>query len=343
MKPALALVLWIVPLSATGCCLPGKKLELGQPTWAQELGFPAGHRVLILHADDAGMLAAANDATMQALADGHIDSASIMMPIDLAPAFVSWAVAHPDHDVGLHLTLTSEFTAKKWGPVSPTTEVPSLVVPGGFFPPKGPAAAKPKHVEKEVRAQIEAARALGLEPTHLDSHMGGLFLRPDYYRAYLCAAIDSDIPPVTFEDYAKTIECLGGQDTIVSNLADEEIEEWINALAPRSPFPRLDAYCGVPKGDDLAEVRTSFIARVQGLQPGLYQFLFHPAEHTSELEGLTPSWPQRVIEGDLFADPVIQGFLAGPGILRTDWKRVMCRWRCSPCDTDPWVSPPRCA
>ncbi|HVS12281.1 MAG TPA: polysaccharide deacetylase family protein [Thermoanaerobaculia bacterium] len=337
-----SLLLAAVALAATGCCLPGKKLELGQPTWAQELGFPAGHRVLVLHADDAGMLEASNDATTQALANGEIDSASVMMPIDLAPAFVAWALAHPGHDVGLHLTLTSEFTAKLWGPVSPASKVPSLVVPGGSFAPKGPTAAKPRHVEREIRAQIEAARALGLEPTHLDSHMGGLFLRPDYFRAYLCAAIDAGIPPVTFEDFEKTLECLGGQETIVANLLGEGIETWIHGLAPRSPFPRLDAYCGIPKGDTLADVRAAFIQRVENLGPGLYQFLFHPAVHTQELENLTTSWPQRALEADLFADSQMQSFLASPGILRTDWRRLMCRWSCSPCDGHPWVPPPRC-
>jgi len=73
----------------------------------------------------------------------------------------------PSLGVGVHLTLTAG------RPVLPPEEVPSLVdAEGRFFPRRVHLAgrARTQEIEREWTAQVERFLALGLTPTHLDSH-----------------------------------------------------------------------------------------------------------------------------------------------------------------------------
>ncbi|MGE3274506.1 MAG: ChbG/HpnK family deacetylase [Vicinamibacterales bacterium] len=133
---------------------------------------------LIIHADDVGMAPSVDRATFRAIEAGHVTSASVMVPCPSFAEVVAWAVAHPAADLGLHLTFTSDAWARPgWGPLSDPDLVPSLVRPDGAFWPDADAFrahARPEEVEIEAVAQISAAIAAGLRPTHLDSHMFAL-------------------------------------------------------------------------------------------------------------------------------------------------------------------------
>src|SRR5256886_17419471 len=105
--------------------------------------------------------------------------------------FRSYAKDHPDVDFALHLTLTSEWKVDRWGPVSSSDKVPSLFDPYGYLWPEAPAAAlnlKTVEAEREIRAQVDRAVALGIRPTHLDSHMGVLFSKPELFAVYIKVA-----------------------------------------------------------------------------------------------------------------------------------------------------------
>jgi hypothetical protein len=108
-----------------------------------------------------------------------------------------YAAAHPEADLGLHLTLTSDDPHDRWGPVAPTDIVPSLVDAQGHFLP-GPREAlgriDPREVEIELKAQIQRAREAGLRPTHLDSHQLVLFFRPELFEAYLRVGREAGLP-----------------------------------------------------------------------------------------------------------------------------------------------------
>jgi predicted glycoside hydrolase/deacetylase ChbG (UPF0249 family) len=96
----------------------------------------------------------------------------------------AYAKAHPDADLGLHLTLTAEWQTFRWGPVTPRNLVPSLVGPdGNFYATTEEFArhAQVNEVETEIRAQIERAKAMGLDPTHLDAHMHTLYVTPQLF------------------------------------------------------------------------------------------------------------------------------------------------------------------
>src|SRR5215471_16373122 len=147
---------------------------------AEKLGFSRDAKLLIVHADDVGMTHSVNAATIAALDTGLVNSASIMVPCPWFPEIADYAKSHPEIDFGLHLTLTSERIYYRWGPVAPKSGVPSLVDANGYFyhdwaaetvPSSHPAIhVDQQDAERELRAQIDRAYAMGIRPTHLDSH-----------------------------------------------------------------------------------------------------------------------------------------------------------------------------
>src|SRR5258705_12975067 len=145
------------------------------------LGYPADSKLLIINADDLAMSHSENDASLTALDQKLVTSATVMVPAPWFGEVAAYARTHPDADLGLHLTLTAEWQTFRWGPVTPRTLVPSLVGPDGFFYSTTQDFArhpKVEEVQTEVRAQTNRATSIGLDPTHLDAHMHALYATP---------------------------------------------------------------------------------------------------------------------------------------------------------------------
>src|SRR5579864_8657224 len=139
-------------------------------TIAERLGYPRDAKLLILHADDLAVAHSEDAASFAALDKGAITSASIMIPCPWLTEVADYAKSHPDADLGLHLTLTSEWKTYRWGPIEPKDKVPSLFTATGYLAfdtPEADHALKADEVEREIRAQIERAMAVGIHPTHL--------------------------------------------------------------------------------------------------------------------------------------------------------------------------------
>lgn len=167
------------------------------PNLAQRLGYPADARLLIIHADDLAVAHSEDMASFEALNRGAVSSASSMVPCPWLTEVADYAKAHPDADLGLHLTLTSEWKTYRWGPVASRDQVPSLLDPQGYlYSDAGEATRhiKPEEAEREVRAQVETALKFGIRPTHLDSHMATLFTQPAMVAALVNVAHEYHLP-----------------------------------------------------------------------------------------------------------------------------------------------------
>jgi len=130
---------------------------------------------IITRGDDSGSCHSANRAIADAFKNGVLQNTSIMVP---APTFKAAAQMYKDLDglcVGLHATITDEWHTHRWGPVLGDEKVPSLVMEDGTFFKSTQALwdNNPDNNEiiAELKAQLDLARAEGVDIKYLDEHM----------------------------------------------------------------------------------------------------------------------------------------------------------------------------
>src|SRR5204863_2996883 len=157
-------------------------------TIQERLGYPKDAKLVIIHADDLGVSHSENAASIVAMEKGSVSSASIMVPCPWISEIAAYAQAHPAADLGLHITLTSEKKYYKWGPVTSIDKVPGLVNKNGYFYSSVDSViqnATAAEVEQEIRNQVIKGKQMGIDPTHLDAHMGTALSSLDFFKAYL--------------------------------------------------------------------------------------------------------------------------------------------------------------
>ncbi|MBX2841059.1 MAG: polysaccharide deacetylase family protein [Flammeovirgaceae bacterium] len=290
--------------------------------WAEKLGFPKGKKVVILHADDVGMCEEANIATFQQLETNVIQSAAGMPPCPKFEEFIDWAKAHPDEDLGLHLTLTSEWKTYRWHSVTDTTEVPGLIDPEGKMwrdVPNVVTHASAEEVEKEVRAQIEKSISLGYRPDHIDTHMGTLFAHPAYVKAFFKVAEEYKIP-------ANVIDLSDSLVVAKFKAAGYPINDEVISLVANYSLPKIDNFTSAPNAKTYDEKIQGFKDLIKSLQPGITEIIFHPSVESENLKNITNSWQQRVWEAKMFSDPDLISFFEQEEIIFTNWKEIMERF-----------------
>ncbi|HET9486304.1 MAG TPA: polysaccharide deacetylase family protein [Chryseosolibacter sp.] len=291
-------------------------------TWAEKLGYPKGKKVLLLHMDDIGMCPEANAAAERYIENGHLVSAAVMMPCPEAEAFINWAKEQPAADIGLHLTLTSEWKTHRWPPLTNPEKVPGLMDPEEKLwrsVPEVVTHATAEEVETEIRAQIEKSLAMGHTPTHIDTHMGTLYGSPEYVKVFFDVAQEYNIP-------ANAIDLSDPDVVSAFKKQGYPINDVVISLANKYRLPKLDNFSSVPKGSTYEEKRENFFALVKSLKPGLTEIIFHPSVETDNLRVITGSWQQRVWEAEMFSDPVVRQFLEAEGIVHTNWREIMERF-----------------
>ncbi len=291
-------------------------------TWAEKLGWPAGKKVIMLHADDIGMCPEANTAAKQQLEAGDIQSAAVMIPCPNAEEFIRYAKNNPKMDIGLHLTLTSEWKTHRWGPVTDDVEVPGLLDEDKKFwhtVPQVVQHASADEVEKEIRAQIEQSIAWGHRPDHIDTHMGTLFGDPSYVKVYIKVAEEYGIP-------ANIIDI--SNPTVLAEFRSKgyPMDDTVVKMSENYTLPKLDYFTSAPKADTYEEKIGSFKELINSLEPGLTEIIFHPSVLTENLKGITGSWQQRSWEAQMFSDPDLNQFFEDEGILFTNWQEIMERF-----------------
>lgn len=243
-------------------------------TIAERLGYPRDAKLLIVHADDLGMTHSVNVATIKAFETGLVNSGSIMIPCPWLPEIAVYARANPQADLGLHLTLTSEWTSFRWGPVSSRDRVASLLAKDGYFyltESEAAAAADPKQVELEITAQIERARALGIQPTHLDSHMGTLYQSKALFEVFLRVARANKLPVRVAKAWAGRADYL--------SLALQPDDVYIDRVLDINPQV-------APQ--DWSRFYTDALKK---LEPGVTEVIIHLAHDDAEMQGVTVNHP----------------------------------------------------
>ncbi len=186
-----------------------------QKNTAELLGYPADSKLLIIHADDLGLSHSTNMAVIKAFENKAVTSASVMVPCPWFPEIADYVRDHPDLDVGIHFTLNAEWKFYKWKGVAASDEIPSLIAKDGYFNASLQplfSGAKPDEVEKELRAQIDMAIANGIKPTHIDSHMGSMFISPALFRVAIRMAHEYKIPLfIPLNEVKKSVPFLTGE------------------------------------------------------------------------------------------------------------------------------------
>jgi chitin disaccharide deacetylase len=292
-------------------------------------------KLLIVNADDFGLCHATNQGVQQLLEAGVISSATVMMPCAWAKEAAHWSTTHPQYDVGVHLTFTSEWDVYKWGPVTRNADTTSLITEEGYFPDDCQTferRANPEQVRTEIIHQIELARKLGIDPTHLDNHMGclyGLAMGRHFVEIIsliLDICVKYGLPfrfPRSLYGRKKSILMEAGV-KILAKLADAKGVVILDHLldVPYSP-DTAETYEDV-KEETYEDVKHEMIKLLRGLRPGVTEIIIHPSLVTDELKAIAvrkniPHWPRRDTDFKLWLDPDIHQVLIEEEIRMIRW------------------------
>ena len=270
----------------------------------QQLGYDAHDRVLIIHADDVGMCQASVSGLAELFDFGLLSSAAVMVPCPWFQYAAALARAQPAWDLGVHLTLNSEWTLYRWGPLSTRDPASGLLDEQGYFHHRPPATelhADLPAVRAELARQVQRAQEAGLNLTHLDAHMLAAAL-PRFQQIYATLAVEQRLPLLLTRDRPG-----------LSDLAA--------AMAAEPALAQNLAAHGVPLFDDLQQLPLDeprdqvSLARqiIDGLQPGLTMLLLHPAQDTPELRALAPDWASRVANYAAMLSPELRAHVRQSG------------------------------
>lgn len=294
-----------------------------EPTYAERLGWPKGSRVIMFHCDDAGMSHGQNQGAIKALEYGILTSVSTMMACPWVSQFAAYLEDHPEVDNGLHLTLTSEWTHYRWGPVAGKAAVPGLVDKQGCLWPNVMGVvmnATADEVETEIRAQIDRAETLGIPITHLDTHMGTVYAKPEFLERYIKIGIEKQIP----------IMIMAGHMTWTKKSEPEAVErlqpEKLGETVWNGGLPVLDDLLNETYGwKSFEEKKANTIKALRELKPGITMIIVHCAQPTEEWPIFTSSSETRLNDLKLMTDPDLKKVIEEEKLILTTWREMMER------------------
>ncbi len=281
----------------------------------KRLGFDAEDRVVIIHADDIGMCHSSVAAFKELYEIGIITSGAVMVPCPWFLSAMELQNSFPNVDLGVHLTLTSEWKTYRWGPISTRDVKSGLIDPQGYFFSESSSVqefADSQFASIELEEQIKRMLGEKLIPSHLDTHMGTV-AHPKFMTSYIEFGLKYRLPLMMFrmneqgwrnigldEDSAKTIAA------VVAQL--EEMQ-----------FPLLDNLLSMDLNDP--ENRMDKAKEIfKKLPPGITHFIIHPTTDSPEIRDITPDWKCRVGDYNLFRDESILKFIDQYGIQRIGYR-----------------------
>lgn len=269
----------------------------------KRLGFGPADRVAIVHADDIGMCHSTLQAYEDVLDVGLVSSATVMVPCPWFPAVAAYCRAHSDTDMGVHLTLTSEWEHYRWRPVSAADSDRGLVDEEGFLHRRVQQlehSASSGAVLAEMRAQVARSQQFGIRPSHIDAHMYAL--KDRFLPEFAAFALEQQLPALITRDHLSVA-------SLRSDIAF-------------GVLPIFDHLATVPDKGDPGDRVAAAKAVFDSLPCGLSCFLLHPARDSPELRAIVPNWRYRVADWIAFTDGGLRRHVRDAGIRVIDYRTL---------------------
>ena len=276
------------------------------------LGRPFS-RAVVPHVDDLGASHGANSAFLDLAARGLVTCGSVMVPGPWFREIADAASADPSLDIGVHLTLTSEWDACRWAPISTTSAASGLIDRDGYFWRDVESLRRhmvPEAAEAELRAQIERAIAAGIRPTHIDAHMAAAML-PELLDLHVRLGREYGLVPVL----PRSIEWA----------PDPAVYRATVAVLDRAGAPVFD-HCRSTLAVDRTSLADRWRALIADLPPGVTHLALH-CTAPGDFESMAPAhaaW--RIAEYDLFSSGLIQDLCAAADVSVIGMRAVQRLW-----------------
>lgn len=258
----------------------------------KQAGFSPTDRVCIIHADDVGMCQASLAAFEDMLEVGLVTSGSTMVPCSWFPATAAFCRVNPMVDMGVHITLTCEWDAYRWGPLSTRDPGSGLLDEEGYFP------RTPQHIwekadltaaRREVEVQLERAAVAGIDITHAEDHMAAL-LHPRLFAPFIELLLQRGIPiragrPKPLQPGEGGWEAANREVLLQAEARGAALIDFGSGFSLDEPEGKLE------------RARELFTRMPPG---GLSLLVGHPAKDTPELRAIAPDWRGRVADYEIF-------------------------------------------
>lgn len=287
----------------------------------EKLGYAADARLVIFHADDVGMCHGSNRAFLELFDAGIVRCGSVMVCCPWAPEILDIAARRPELDLGVHLTLTSEWSGYRWGPVTTRDPASGLVDHLGCFWPN--LESFPQHLDvaaarAELRAQVAMTLAAGVDFTHVDAHMAAALL-PPFLSTYVELAVAHRAVPLIL----RSLDA-GVRSRALTPASDDQWASFVASLEERG-LPLIDHFRITPGYGPDAELadRPALYERIlRELPPGITYFSLHP-NAPGDIETIAPDHaPRRIFEYEYFQSDRLRRFLAEENIIPIGYRAL---------------------
>ncbi|MGY8946598.1 MAG: polysaccharide deacetylase family protein [Flavobacteriales bacterium] len=276
---------------------------------AEKLGYLKDDKLLIIHADDIGLSNSVNQASFKALKNGYVNSGSIMMPCEYISDVGQFAIKNPSIDLGLHLTVTSEWRDYKWNGVLQPNKTPSLINKKGELSEnikQFVLNAEPLELKSELQAQIDLSKSIGINPTHIDSHEGALFYDQDLFKVYLEIGEKNKLPVFVPK--------------MVAVHFDKNFPKPENVVV-------IENFYMAQKGIKHDEWETFYLDILDNLKPGISQLIVHLGYDDDEMKSITVDHPDfgskwRNLDYDIVSSDKFKNALKKNKIKLITWKEI---------------------
>ena len=283
----------------------------------KKLGYSNDDRLVIIHTDDIGMCHASIQAYSELVEFGLISSGATMVPSSWFPQVAIYCRDNSKVDMGVHLTLTSEWNTYRWSPVSTRSIDSGMIDTEGYFyrsSEETQLKGDPESVKIELQAQLDRAISAGIEVTHLDTHMNTV-AHPIFVTSYIQLAIQYRLPFLFPRQDELGYRRLGMDAEIASIAAN-----YVSYLEEQG-LPLIDHAAGLELDNPFNRLDQAKQA-LSDLPIGITHFIIHPSKETPELMAITPDWQSRVADYRTFMDENIRKHIDNIGIQIIGYKSL---------------------